>query len=93
MADDYGDPARGPSFEEVNFRSALEGMGHELVPFDFMAEKREHGKREMNRRLLATAGEAEPDLSFFVLFEDEIDPETIKGVGRAGRANGQLVRR
>ena len=40
MADDYGDPARGPSFEETNFRSALEGMGHELVPFDFMAEKK-----------------------------------------------------
>ena len=38
----------------------------------------------MNRRLLALAREAEPDLSFFVLFEDEIDPETIKGVGAAG---------
>jgi len=84
MADDYGDPARGPSFEETNFRSALEGMGHELVPFDFMAEKREHGKREMNLRLLAAAAEAAPDLSFFVLFEDEIDPETIQGVSRAG---------
>jgi spore maturation protein CgeB len=84
MADDYGDPSRGPSFEETNFRSALEGMGHELVTFDFMAEKREHGKREMNRRLLAAAADAEPDLSFFVLFEEEIDPETIRGVSRAG---------
>jgi spore maturation protein CgeB len=84
MADDYGDPARGPSFEDTNFRSALEGMGHELVTFDFMAEKREHGKREMNRRLLAAAEEAGPDLSFFVLFEDEIDQETIQGVSRTG---------
>jgi spore maturation protein CgeB len=84
MADDYGDPARGPSFEEVNFRSALEGMGHELIPFDFMAEKRERGKREMNRRLLALAKESAPELSFFVLFEDEIDPETIRSVSRAG---------
>jgi spore maturation protein CgeB len=84
MADDYGDPARGPSFEEVTFRSALEGMGHEVVPFDFMAEKSRHGKREMNRRLLAVAEETNPDLSFFVLFEDEIDPETIRGVSRAG---------
>jgi spore maturation protein CgeB len=84
MADDYGDPARGPSFEETNFRSALEGMGHELVPFDFMAEIREHGKREMNQRLLAVAKEAAPDLSFFFLFEDQIDPETIREVGRVG---------
>ena len=83
MADDYGDPARGPSFEDTNFRSALEGMGHELVRFDFMAEKREHGKREMNRRLLAAAEESTPDVSFFVLFEDEIDQETIRGVSRA----------
>jgi spore maturation protein CgeB len=84
MADDYGDPSRGPSFEETNFRSALDGMGHEVIPFDFMAEKRAHGKGEMNRRLLAAAREASPDLSFFVLFEDEIDTETIRGVSRAG---------
>lgn len=84
MADDYGDPSRGPSFEETNFRSALDGMGHEVIPFDFMAERRDHGKGEMNRRLLAAAEEASPDLSFFVLFEDEIDPQTIKGVSRAG---------
>jgi spore maturation protein CgeB len=84
MADDYGDPSRGPSFEEVNFRSALEGMGHELAPFDFMAEKGRHGKREMNRRLLDAAREAKPDLSFFCLFEDEVEPETIVGVSRAG---------
>ncbi len=84
MADDYGDPSRGPSFEETNFRSALEGMGHELVTFDFMAEKKAHGKAEMNRRLLAAAEEATPDLSFFALFEGEIDQETIRGVSRAG---------
>ena len=84
MADDYGDLSRGPSFEETNFRSALEGMGHELVTFDFMAEKKAHGKAEMNRRLLVAAREASPDLSFFVLFEDEIDPETIRAVGGAG---------
>ncbi|MFL5908068.1 MAG: glycosyltransferase [Solirubrobacterales bacterium] len=84
MADDYGDPARGPSFEDANFRSALEGMGHELIPFDFMAEARERGKGEMNRRLLATARGAAPDLSFFFLFQDEIDAETIREVSRAG---------
>jgi spore maturation protein CgeB len=84
MADDYGDPSRGPSFEEANFRSALEGMGHELVSFDFMAEKGRHGRREMNRRLIALAEESHPDLSFFMLFEREIETETIQAVSRAG---------
>jgi len=88
MADDYGDPSRGPSFEDTNFRSALEGMGHELVGFDFMAEKKANGKREMNRRLIAAAEEAAPDLSFFVIFKDEIDPETI---GRVSAAAGPTV--
>ena len=73
-----------PSFEAANFRRALEGMGHELVAFDFMAEIRAHGKREMNRRLLAAAEEATRIFSFFFLFEDQIDPETIRGVSRAG---------
>jgi spore maturation protein CgeB len=84
MADDYGDPSRGPSFEETNFRTALEGMGHEVVAFDFMAEMKAHGKREMNSRLVDAAKEADPDLSFFFLFEDQIDPETIRAVGTAG---------
>ena len=84
MADDYGDPSRGKSFEEVNFRSALEGMGHEVVPFDFMAETRGLGKREMNARLIALARETTPELSFFVLFEREIEPETIRAVSAAG---------
>jgi hypothetical protein len=35
MAHDYGDPSEGPSFEDDNFRSAVDGMGHKLVPFDF----------------------------------------------------------
>src|SRR4051794_30325765 len=83
MADDYGDPARGPSFEETNFRSALEGMGHDVVPFDFMARKRAVGREAMNDELRALADETQADASFFVLFKDEIEPATIEAVGRA----------
>jgi hypothetical protein len=36
---DYGDHRRGPSCEQMNFASALEGMGHEVMPFDFMEEQ------------------------------------------------------
>jgi spore maturation protein CgeB len=84
MANDYGDPARGPSFEETNFRSALEGMGHEVVPFDFIASERAAGREEMNSQLQEYADETKPDASFFVLFKDEIAPATIEAVGRTG---------
>lgn len=84
MADEYGRPELGPSFEEMNFRSALEGMGHDLHGFDFPARLRAVGKEAMNRELVAVAGEVQPDVAFFFLFEDEIEPATIRAVADAG---------
>jgi spore maturation protein CgeB len=85
MAHEYGRPELGPSFEEMNFRSALEGMGHELRRFDFRARLDAVGRTEMNAELVALAGEADPDLAFFFLYEDEIAPATIRAVAQAGR--------
>jgi spore maturation protein CgeB len=84
MADDYGNPDRGPSFEETNFRSALDGMGLDVVPFDFMRRMQAVGKQEMRRELVATAAEAKADVAFFCLFTDELDVGTIEAVGRRG---------
>lgn len=84
MEHDYGDPARGLSFEELNFRSSLEGMGHEVVPFDYMAVTRRDGRRRMRAKLVELAAEMKPDLAFFFLFEDEIDRSTVDGVRRSG---------
>jgi len=84
MADDYGDPTRGPSFEETNFRSALEGMGHDVVPFDFIAREQAVGRDAMNAELRYAAEEKRPDASFFVLFKDELAPATIEAVSKAG---------
>lgn len=86
MAHDYGQLELGPSFEEMNFRSALEGMGHELCPFDFKAREAAVGRERMNRELVDLAGGTQPDLVFFFLFEDEIAPDTIRAVGRQGGA-------
>jgi spore maturation protein CgeB len=80
MAHDYGNPERGLSFEETNFRSALEGMGHEVVAFDFMERAKAAGKPKMRRELLAAAQEAKPDVAFFCLFTDELDPATIEAI-------------
>ena len=86
MTDDYGKPERGLSFEHTNFFTALEGMGHEVVQFDFMRRKAAVGKRRMNEELIARAAEVKPDVSFFVLFTDEIAPATIEAVSRVGGA-------
>lgn len=86
MEHDYGDPSRGPSFEQTNFKSALDGMGHEVVQFDFMARDRAVGRREMRRELVEAASREGPDVVFFCLFTDELDPETLREVGVRAKA-------
>jgi spore maturation protein CgeB len=85
MRHEYGDPRRGLSFEESNFRSSLEGMGHTLTTFDFMERIRAVGVERMRAELLATAAQARPDVGFFFLFTDQLDTATIEGVAREGR--------
>ncbi len=85
MRHEYGDPGRGLSFEETNFRSSLEGMGHAVTAFDFMEIAARDGLQQMRADLVALAGEAQPDLAFFFLFTDQLDTSTIEAVGRAGR--------
>lgn len=84
MAHEYGRAELGPSFEEMNFRSALEGMGHEVHAFDFKARHAAVGPDRMRRELVERATEVGPDLAFFFLFEEEIAPATIRAVGQAG---------
>lgn len=77
---DYGDPERGPSFEEVTFRSTLEGAGHDVHAYDFLTRFKEVGRAAMNVELARFVRELEPDFAMFVLFKDEISPETIRGL-------------
>jgi spore maturation protein CgeB len=86
MAHEYGRPELGPSFEEMNFRSALEGMGHDVQAFDFAARGAAVGEEAMRRELVTLAGDVRPDLAFFFLHEDELDPATIRAVGASGGA-------
>jgi spore maturation protein CgeB len=82
MEHDYGDLSRGPSFEETNFRSALDGMGLEVVAFDFLARATRDGKERMRQDLIATAQAERPDVAFFTLYQNELDVPTIEAVGR-----------
>lgn len=81
---EYGDQSLGLSFEEMNFRSALEGMGHDVVAFDFFARDKSLGREAMNDDLTRLVAEDSFDLVFFFLHEDEIGPRTIERIGAMG---------
>jgi spore maturation protein CgeB len=80
MQHDYGDPARGFSYEYHNFYDSLRALGHEVELFDFMAEIRTLGKEAMNGRLLSVVRERRPDLAMFSLYTDQFIPEVIAQV-------------
>src|SRR5580692_11718779 len=84
MRHEYGDPSRGLSFEENNFRSSLEGMGHRLSAFDLVERGKRDGVTRMRSDLIELAGETRPELAFFALFTDQLDPRTIEAVGQVG---------
>jgi spore maturation protein CgeB len=78
---DYGDPARGYSYEYVNFLGTLRRMeGVEVDFFPVDDRLRELGWREANRSLLATVADSAPDICFVVPFTDEIAPATIETI-------------
>ncbi len=78
MGYDYGDPARGESFEDANFRKSLVGMGCDVTHFDFMEHQRLVGRKRMREELLAVAANGHYDVVFFFLFTDEIDEQSIR---------------
>ncbi len=84
MKYDYGDPKRGGySLEHYNFYESLvayQGGKHKVIYFPFDEVMHEVGKEQMNARLLKTVYEQKPDLCFFVLFNDEINKETLKEI-------------
>jgi len=80
MKYDYGDPARGLSFEHWTFYDTFVHMGHDVIYFDFMSLVQVHGPERMNRLLLDAVRSEKPDLLFCVLFQDEIDPAVIRHV-------------
>src|SRR5205823_1683009 len=80
---DYGEPARGDSFEYENLWGALRRMpGVEGRFFGFDEHSGRLGADAMNRELIRLAADWRPDLAFFFLFKDEIRPETLASLRR-----------
>ncbi|MEE9405593.1 MAG: glycosyltransferase [Algisphaera sp.] len=80
MKHDYGDPTRGPSFEQNNFHDALVGMGCDLLHFDAVALSKKQGARATTQRLREIIDTEKPDLLFCVLFTDELDPALMRKI-------------
>jgi len=80
---DYGNPDLGPGFEHYNFFDTLHRLGLDVLYFDIGME-REIGREAMQRRLTEVVAAEKPDASFFVLFRDELAPETIRDVTASG---------
>jgi len=73
MKHDYGDPARGPSFEQCAFHDSLVGMGCDVLHFDAVASAQSIGPRKTTARLREIVDAEQPDALFCVLFTDELD--------------------
>jgi spore maturation protein CgeB len=77
---DYGDPARGDSFEFESFLPALKRVNSEVVYFAFDALLGELDYFAMNRRLRAVVDDVQPDLMFCILFENQLDRKEVQAV-------------
>lgn len=76
MRHGYGDPARGDSYEYVNFYQTFLSMGHEVRIFDYMTEMDRLGREAMNAALLQDATAFGPDFALASLYTDQILPST-----------------
>ena len=77
---DYGHPDRGLGFEHYNFYESLVHLGHEVLYFDLGTLRSQLGRRRMNRKLLETIYETEPDLMFTVVWEGTLDHKTVSTI-------------
>ena len=82
LGDDYGDPSRGISFEAANFQSTLEHMDLEVMHFDIAREILTHGYWSANERLERLVDSWAPDVLLSVMFEEQIDLETMRRISQ-----------
>lgn len=80
MEHNYGDPARGRSYEYYSFFETLQQLGVDIRLYDFASELKARGKDPMNAHLLETARDWCPDVVMFSLYTDEILEKTVKAM-------------
>lgn len=82
---DYGIMERGTSFEHANFFDSLRNMGNDILYFDYMVILKRIGKAKMNRLLVNLVNKEKPDLTFFFLYEYELDPRIVSAISRSNQ--------
>ncbi len=75
LADDYGDAAKGESYERRHFFGALSKMGEARL-FDYGTMLKDSSALGAQLQLAAEA--FAPDLIFVVLYEDQVSAEVVK---------------
>lgn len=80
MRYDYGDRARGHSYDYQNFIGSLRDLGHDVEHFDYMEVMAQEGKARMNELMLQRVSASRPDLAYFSLYTDQIEPTTVDAI-------------
>jgi spore maturation protein CgeB len=79
---DYGETARGFSFEHFNLFDSLLSLGHEILYFDLGPLRKPDLRDKLNQKLLEIAKSHKPDVMFTVLFEEELDRKIVEQISR-----------
>jgi glycosyltransferase involved in cell wall biosynthesis len=78
MSYDYGDPARGSSYEQRNIESSLREYcaknGWTFSVFDYLAFGKQHGRSALSDECLRLCRQLRPSIVFSVLFHPDFDP-------------------
>lgn len=80
----YGDPARGDSYEYVNFLPSWRRLGHQVSFFESFSREPYADFPALNRALLRRIEETAPDIVFCVLMQYEIWAETLRLIRNSG---------
>jgi spore maturation protein CgeB len=81
---DYGNPARGYSYEENHFLPSLVALGFHVVRLDSLSLARMVGRRGASELLLEVAYRFRPEVAFSVLFRDDFEADAVEALKRAG---------
>lgn len=78
MLYDYGKPERGISYEYNTYYEPLSNLSDEILFFDFYSQMEKSGKEGMNNILLDKIKTESPDITFFALYQDELDESILE---------------
>ncbi len=81
---DYGNLARGYSYEENHFLPALTALGFQVIRLDSLSVVGSFGRRVASQLLTELAYRFSPQVAFFVLFKDDFEEDAIEELGRLG---------